>query len=96
MIRAVIFDMDGVVFDTAQNLEMKQADALLNQESPEFIHGECQGVIAAKSAGMKCIGLIDKNSGKQDLSEADLVINSLNELDYAKIQKLKNKKKKIN
>lgn len=25
---------NGVVFDTAQNLEMKQADALLNQESP--------------------------------------------------------------
>lgn len=33
---------NGVVFDTAQNLEMKQADALQNQESPEFIHGECQ------------------------------------------------------
>jgi transposase len=36
---------NGVVFDTAQNLEMKQVDALQSQESPEFIHGECQNLL---------------------------------------------------
>jgi HAD superfamily hydrolase (TIGR01509 family) len=46
------------------------------------------GVAAAKKAGMKCVGLVNKNSGKQDLSEADLIINSLNELDFNKIQEL--------
>ncbi|NMB09533.1 MAG: HAD family phosphatase [Tissierellia bacterium] len=39
------------------------------------------GVIAAKSAGMKCIGLKSSNSGEQDLSKADLVINNFNKLD---------------
>jgi putative transposase len=33
---------NGVVFDTTLNLEMKRADAMQSQESPEFIHGECQ------------------------------------------------------
>lgn len=46
------------------------------------------GVIAAKKAGMKCIGLINKNSGKQDLSEADLIIDDLNKLTFKKIQEL--------
>jgi putative transposase len=36
---------NGVVFGTAQNLEMKQLDNLQNQESPEFIHGECQNLL---------------------------------------------------
>ena len=38
------------------------------------------GVKAAKAAGMKCIGLKNMDSGKQDLSQADLVINNFNEL----------------
>jgi HAD superfamily hydrolase (TIGR01509 family) len=46
------------------------------------------GVIAAKKAGMKCVGLINKNSGKQDLSEADLIIDDLNKLTFKKIQEL--------
>jgi HAD superfamily hydrolase (TIGR01509 family) len=46
------------------------------------------GVIAAKKAGMKCAGLINKNSGKQDLSEADLIIHKLNELNFNKLQEL--------
>ena len=38
------------------------------------------GVIAAKAAGMKCIGYINPNSGPQNLGKADLVINSFQEL----------------
>ena len=38
------------------------------------------GVKAAKAAGMKCIGLKNIGSGNQNLSEADLVVNSFKEL----------------
>lgn len=39
------------------------------------------GVLAAKNAGMKCIGYRNLNSGNQDISKADKIINSFNELD---------------
>ena len=35
------------------------------------------GVRAAKAAGMHCIGLVTPNSGKQDLSLADIVVESV-------------------
>ena len=39
------------------------------------------GVIAAKEAGMKCIGYINPNSGKQDLKKADLIVKKITEID---------------
>ena len=38
------------------------------------------GVTAAKAAGMFCIGLINPNSGQQDLSAADLCVNNLDDI----------------
>lgn len=38
------------------------------------------GVQAAKSAGMKCIGFQNPNSGNQDLSKADFIVHSIEEL----------------
>ena len=38
------------------------------------------GVTAAKAAGMFCIGLINPNSGQQDLSAADLCFNNLDDI----------------
>ena len=38
------------------------------------------GVAAAKAAGMKCIGFVNPNSGNQDLSQADHVVNSVREV----------------
>lgn len=46
------------------------------------------GVIAAKKAGMKCIGFKNLNSGNQDLSEADKIINSHSEIGFDKLQKI--------
>ncbi len=37
------------------------------------------GVQAAKSAGMQCIGFKNPNSGNQDLSKADIIIESMDE-----------------
>ena len=42
------------------------------------------GVEAAKAAGMKCIGFTNPNSGKQDLTPADTIVNSINEISYKK------------
>jgi HAD superfamily hydrolase (TIGR01509 family) len=45
------------------------------------------GVAAAKAAGMKCIGFINQNSGNQDLSKADYIINWIKEIDIKEILK---------
>jgi beta-phosphoglucomutase-like phosphatase (HAD superfamily) len=43
------------------------------------------GVLAAKRAGMRCIGCLNPNSGHQDLSAADMVVRSIAEI---KVQNL--------
>lgn len=40
------------------------------------------GVLAAKTAGMKCIAFYNPNSGKQDLSYADKIIKSFDEVNH--------------
>lgn len=40
------------------------------------------GVKAAKSAGMKCIAYKNPNSGRQDLSPADKIVTTLENLNY--------------
>lgn len=52
----------------------------VNPESCLVIEDAENGVKAAKAAGMKCIGYKNMDSGNQDLSEADLVINNFSEL----------------
>lgn len=47
------------------------------------------GVAAAKAAGMSCVGYKSSNSGKQDLSAADLVIKNFGELSSEILLKLK-------
>lgn len=46
------------------------------------------GVTAAKRAGMVCVGYRNPNSGAQDLSAADLCIDSFAELDVALLRGL--------
>ncbi len=43
------------------------------------------GVLAAKKAGMKCVGINSDPEGSQDISMADLVINSFKEVNYIKL-----------
>ncbi|MFB9277119.1 HAD family hydrolase [Cohnella cellulosilytica] len=38
------------------------------------------GILAAKAAGMTCIGYVNENSGNQDLSAADRVVRSIREI----------------
>lgn len=46
------------------------------------------GVLAAKAAGMKCIGFRNPNSGNQDLSKADLIIESFDGLNLDRMRAL--------
>ena len=39
------------------------------------------GIAAAKAAGMRCIAFRNPNSGEQDLSRADWIVDSLKEID---------------
>jgi HAD superfamily hydrolase (TIGR01509 family) len=43
------------------------------------------GTIAAKKAGMTCIGYLNVNSGNQDLSLADFIVSNIEEIDIRKI-----------
>lgn len=52
-----------------------------------IIEDSMHGVVAAKAAGMKSIGFINKNSGNQDLSKAFVLIESFKDVDYTFILK---------
>ena len=51
------------------------------------------GIEASISAGMRCIGFANRGSGEQDLSKADLVIESFIGVDFALLSRLLNSKK---
>ncbi len=55
---------------------------LYNMEPSHFlvIEDSHNGVLAAKAAGMTCIGYNNPNSGNQDLTKADIIIGDFNEL----------------
>jgi beta-phosphoglucomutase family hydrolase len=60
---------------TAELLNVKPVDCLVLEDSRH-------GVEAAKRAGMKCIAFQNPNSGPQDLSRADKIVHTLENLDY--------------
>lgn len=60
----------------------------LIKTSPEkccVVEDSRNGVLAAKSAGMKCIGFKNPNSGNQDLSRSDVILDSFNIEKFEKI-----------
>lgn len=58
------------------------------KENCIVIEDSTNGVIAAKAAGILCIGYNSIHSKSQDLSLADVVINHFDELGFEKISKL--------
>lgn len=46
------------------------------------IEDSYNGVMAAKAAGMSCIGYNNPNSGNQDLVKADFIVEGFDEVDY--------------
>lgn len=70
------------IFEFAANL------SVTSKENCIVIEDSTNGIIAAKAAGLFCIGYNSEHSKLQDLSKADMVINHFDELDFEKISKL--------
>lgn len=62
-----------IYFETAKKLGINPRDCIVIEDSEN-------GVLAAKTAGMKCIGFQNVNSGNQDLSKADIIVNSIKDV----------------
>jgi HAD superfamily hydrolase (TIGR01509 family) len=57
---------------------LKAADLLnVNPQACIVIEDSASGTVAAKRAGMKCIGYRNPNSGKQDLTQADYIVDEI-------------------
>ncbi len=59
-----------------------------SKENCIVIEDSTNGIRAAKSAGLFCVGYNSANSKLQDLSLADVVVEDLNELNFERISKL--------
>ncbi|MBU3192043.1 HAD family phosphatase [Clostridium bowmanii] len=57
----------------------------VSAENCIVIEDSHNGVLAAKKAGMKCVGINSDPEGSQDISMADLVINKFKEVNYNKL-----------
>ena len=62
----------------AEKLGVKPIDCIVFEDS-------ANGVLAAKKAGMKCVGYKNLNSGNQDLSPADLIIDNYDNIKFEKL-----------
>ncbi|MEO9804597.1 MAG: HAD family phosphatase [Reichenbachiella sp.] len=60
----------------------------VNPENCVVIEDAKHGVQAAVSAGMKCIGYRNQNSGNQDLSKADIILDSHDDIDLKLLEEL--------
>lgn len=58
------------------------------KENCIIIEDSTNGVKAAKGAGIYCVGYNSEHSKMQDLSDADVVINHFDELNFEKIVKI--------
>ncbi|NFO04106.1 HAD family hydrolase [Clostridium botulinum] len=59
----------------------------INPEKCIVVEDSHNGVQAAKSAGMKCIGFNNVNSGNQDLSKADVRVDTIRKIDIYNLYK---------
>ncbi|WP_102401663.1 HAD family hydrolase [Haloimpatiens massiliensis] len=62
-------------------------------EEAVIIEDSNKGVIAAKRANINCVGFINKNSGNQDLSLADVQVEDLRSLCFEDLQNICVKRK---
>ncbi len=71
----------AIFLKTAEMLQIAPKECIVIEDSKN-------GIIAAKRAQMKCIGFINKNSGNQDLSQANYITADFNALTYEILQSL--------
>lgn len=67
-----------IYLEAAKTLDVAPKDCVVIEDARH-------GVLAAKRAGMMCIGFQNVNSGAQDLSKADWVVDSIREVTVERI-----------
>ena len=70
-----------IFLKAAKRLNSNPSDCIVIEDSKN-------GVLAAKAAGMKCVGFKNPNSGNQDLRKADLIIENYDSLDINTLRNL--------
>jgi len=65
----------AIYIETAKKLRLSPEECTVIEDSRN-------GVLAAKAAGMRCIGFQNVNSGNQDLSNADIIVHSITEVKF--------------
>jgi len=70
-----------IFLKAANRLNTKPPDCLVIEDSKN-------GVLAAKAAGMKCVGYKNPNSGNQNLEKADLITDNYDSLDVETLRDL--------
>lgn len=73
-----------IFLKAAKEFEAKICDCTVIEDSNN-------GVIGAKAAGMKCVGYRNLNSGNQDISRADIIVETFNEENISRIIELASK-----
>ncbi len=74
-----------VFLKAAKELKVSNEECIVIEDSKN-------GVLAANSANMKCIGFLNNDSGNQDLSMSDLIVKSMKDISYESIEALYNSK----
>jgi beta-phosphoglucomutase family hydrolase len=73
----------------APDVFLKAAKLLqVEAEHCVVIEDSRNGVAAAKAAGMTCIGFVNLNSGLQDLTRADFIVDSITQITVSKLKNL--------
>ncbi|RED36626.1 HAD family phosphatase [Paenibacillus sp. VMFN-D1] len=67
-----------IYLETAKQLGVDPPNCVVLEDSRN-------GVIAAKKAGMMCIGYLNPNSGNQNLDQADITVHSYDEIKLGEI-----------
>jgi beta-phosphoglucomutase family hydrolase len=70
-----------IFLKAAKRLDAKPSDCTVIEDSKN-------GVLAAKAAGMKCVGFKNPNSGNQDLRKADLIADKYDSLNVSTLKDL--------
>lgn len=71
-----------IFITAAEKLNVDAKDCIVVEDS-------VNGIEAAKNAGMKAVALLTKFHGRKDFNNADLIIDSLTELNVEKINSIK-------
>ena len=61
------------------NLALKELG--VNPKEAVIVEDSCYGIQAAKAAGCVCVGYVNPHSGEQDLSDADVILESFENID---------------